>query len=589
MFFKSIKWRIAVAYVLLMLGVMAGLSSYLLDLQRSTYVASLRERMDAEVALLGPGALALVAEADTPDAALQVRAWSRALGARVTVIAVNGAVLADSESETGEMDNHLYRPEVQQALSYGAGTATRYSDTLGYEMMYVARPLLQGDTVIGVLRLAVSLDRIDTAVRRLRRSVSLGIAVAVLLTALLSWFIAERTARPIRRLTGVVDRMAAGDLLARTMPSTCDEVGQLTRAFNAMGESLCTNMRALERERTQMQAVLEHMADGVLITDGDGHVQLVNQAGLRLFSTTREHVLGHSMAQAVRQHRVIEIWRQCYETGQEQIELVDTGARGPFMQVIVTPLATLGKRSCLVVVQDLTQLRQLEVTRRELVSNVSHDLRTPLAGLKALVETLRDGALEDRPAAERFLFRMDGEIDTLTQMVEELLELSRIESGQVPIRLLPMDVEEAILPAVERLQMQAERENLHLVLDIDPHLPTVLGDPVRVQQVVSNLVHNAIKFTPAGRITVGARAVNDEVIISVADTGMGILEEDLPRIFERFYKADRARAGRGTGLGLAIAKHIVQACGGRIWVESTAGKGSTFYFTLLRAATQEAS
>jgi two-component system phosphate regulon sensor histidine kinase PhoR len=210
-----------------------------------------------------------------------------------------------------------------------------------------------------------------------------------------------------------------------------------------------------------------------------------------------------------------------------------------------------------------------------------------MAGLKALVDTLRGGAIKDRSAAKRFLKRMDIEVDTLTQMVEELLELSRIESGQAPLHLAPTSVAELLIPPVDRLRPQAERAGLELTILLPPELPPVVADPDRARLVLTNLVHNAVKFTPpGGRITVAAEPAGDEVILSVQDTGVGIPIDDLSRIFERFYKADRARSGGGTGLGLAIAKHIVQGHGGRIWAESVEGQGSTFHFTLAVAVEQ---
>jgi two-component system phosphate regulon sensor histidine kinase PhoR len=240
-----------------------------------------------------------------------------------------------------------------------------------------------------------------------------------------------------------------------------------------------------------------------------------------------------------------------------------------------------GAEGYLVILQDLTRVRRLETVRRDFISNISHELRTPLAGLKALVDTLRGGAIKDRSAAKRFLKRMDIEVDTLTQMVEELLELSRIESGQAPLHLAPTSVAELVIPPVDRLRPQAERAGLKITVLLPPELPPVVADPDRARLVLTNLVHNAVKFTPPGGvITVATQPAGDEVILSVQDTGVGIPADDLSRIFERFYKADRARSGGGTGLGLAIAKHIVQGHGGRIWAESVEGQGSTFHFTL---------
>jgi two-component system phosphate regulon sensor histidine kinase PhoR len=237
-----------------------------------------------------------------------------------------------------------------------------------------------------------------------------------------------------------------------------------------------------------------------------------------------------------------------------------------------------------VLLQDLTELRRLERARRDFVANISHELRTPLASLKALSETLQEGAIEDPAVAKDFLEKINAETDRLAQMVNELSELSRIESGEVPLSIEPIFLAEAVKRVVERLKAQADRAGLSLVVDIPSDLPEALADRERIEQVLVNLIHNAIKFTPpGGQINIAAKAEGDDIQVSVADTGVGIPADDLPRIFERFYKADKARAGGGTGLGLAIAKHIVEAHGGRIWAESIEGRGSTFTFTLPQA------
>jgi two-component system phosphate regulon sensor histidine kinase PhoR len=363
----------------------------------------------------------------------------------------------------------------------------------------------------------------------------------------------------------------------------------------------------LVKERGRLTAVMDNMADGVLITDGDGLVLLINPAAARILDADEESPLGRPFAQVVRDHRIIDLWQQCQEQCVEQVDSVEVGRQGAFLQVIVTPLESAetrldGQLSALVIIQDLTQVRRLETVRRDFVSNISHELRTPLASLKALVDTLRDGALEDPPAAHRFLERMEVEVDALTQIVQELLALSRIESGQVPFQLEPVGVADVVMPPLERLYPQAERADLRLTADLVPDLPLVLADVERMQQVLTNLVHNAIKFTPpGGRVQVSAHEVlvseegaiqpdaldstealppGEWVLIVVEDTGVGISADDLPRIFERFYKADRARSGGGTGLGLAIAKHIVQAHRGRIWAESVEGRGAAFYVAL---------
>jgi two-component system phosphate regulon sensor histidine kinase PhoR len=597
--FRTLRWRIAIPYLLLILVAMGGLSFYLSDLVRQSHLADLREKLTAEARLIG-------------DAVGEAAAWDEAggefdglaqhyadlLDARVTFIDADGIVLGESHADRIEMDNHLRRPEVQEALENGQGSSMRFSRTVGYEMMYAAIPVRSGEDVRGFARVALPISQVEAHVARLRRVTLIAAVIASLGAAVLAIVMAERIARPVRRLTGVVRRMTAGDLDARLLPATQDEIGELTRSFNEMANRLKETINSVTEQQNRLSAVLDNMADGVLITDDQGSVRLINPAAATFLGTGVERALGRSFAQAARDHRIIELWRRCYREGVEQVEPVEMERRDAFLQVIVTPLRDSEDRSCLIILQDLTRMRRLETVRRDFISNISHELRTPMASLKALVDTLRDGALQDPPAAQRFLDRMDTEVDALTQMVQELLQLSRIESGRAPIRLEPVSVTEVVGPPVERLRPQAARAEVELSLDV-PSVPlSVLADVDRMQQVVTNLVHNAIKFTPAGgSIGVVVRELSqvDEedlgqeladlepggwVLVTVEDTGVGIPRSDLPRIFERFYKADRARSGGGTGLGLAIAKHIVQAHNGHIWAESIENQGSSFHVAL---------
>ena len=613
--FHSTRWRIAISYTVLILLAMTGLAAYLSGLARQAHLADLQAQLTAEARLVGDALAARLADREPGEAFdAQARYYADLVGARVTIIGADGIVLGESDRKRSDdrlqMDNHLYRPEVQQALAAGQGSSVRFSDTAGYRMMYAAIPVEVGGQVIGFARVALPLRQVEASVARLQWAILSAAFLAVGGAALLALLIAERTARPVRQLTEVVQRMAEGDLDARLLPVTRDEIGTLTRAFNQMAERLRSMVYALVEERSRLSGVLDTMADGVVITDSEGRVSLINPAAARILGTEEGPALDRPFAQVVRDYRIIGLWQRCCERNEEQVEPVEIGRRGPFLQVIVTPLGKAGAQAALVVLQDLTQVRRLETVRRDFISNISHELRTPLASLKALVDTLRDGALDDPPAARRFLDRMEAEVDALVQMVRELLELSRIESGQVPLRLAPVAVADLVLPPVERLRPQAERAGLQLTVDLPSDLPLALADTERAQQVITNLVHNAIKFTPpGGQVVVRASLVTRQgdtvtrgqgegmsplvslspcLLVSVEDTGVGIASDDLPRIFERFYKADRARAGEGTGLGLAIAKHIVEAHGGRIWAESPStmlrtgveGRGSTFYFSL---------
>ncbi len=409
----------------------------------------------------------------------------------------------------------------------------------------------------------------------------LVLAEALLIAALLPWLkVAPWTVWALRLLPPLLAGVALLAVMEWVERTTVQPLrGAMRRAVRRAEAQ--TSRLASEQER--LVAVLEHLADALLIADGEGRVRLLNPAAARLFGVEEAGALGRPLSYVVRDHRIVALWERCRESGEEQAEPLEGDLLGHnrILQVIVTPLEGVAEPSAtLLILQDLTRIRRLETVRRDFISNISHELRTPLTSLKALVETLRDGAMDDPPAARHFLTRMEEEVDALAQMVEELLELSRIESGQVPLRLRPTPVETIVRPPVERLRLQAERKGLRLTTDLPPGLPLVLADAQRMQRVIGNLVHNAIKFTPQGGVEVGASLQGEEVVITVRDTGVGIPAEVLPRIFERFYKADRARSGGGTGLGLAIAKHLVLAHNGRIWAESREGEGSAFHVAL---------
>ena len=608
--FHSIRWRIAVPYIVVTLLALLGLTLLVTNRAREEHLADLRATLLAEARLIGDAARPYLASpgAVTPDStALDdlARRWAGLVDGRVTIVAPDGLVLGESHQERALMDNHLSRSEVQDALRDGAGSSIRFSSSVDQDMMYGAAPIFQGEQIVGFARVALPLDRIEASVARLRRPLIIVTLAAAGVMLLIALWIASRTARPIEQLTAVADRIAGGDLSARAVATTRDEAGRLTTSFNRMADELDDTVTRLTRERSRMAAILENMADGVLIVDSRGSVRLINPAASKLLKTSQQAARGASFAQMVRHHQIIELWQDCRSTGRMQAGAVEIDRQRIFWQVIITSFQEEDSRGYLIIIQDLSRIRRLETVRRDFISNISHELRTPLASLKALTETLRDGAIEDPPAAERFLNSMETEIDALTQMVQELLEISRIEAGQTALRLRPASVNEVVFPPVERLLAQAERSGLTLTVELVEDLPLALVDVERIQLVVTNLVHNAIKFTPpGGTIAVRARAGRDGevpasarkttplvsggwqvVIVQVMDSGVGIPARDLPRVFERFYKADRARGSGGTGLGLSIARHLVESHGGYIWVESEEGVGSTFSFSLPVAET----
>ena len=355
------------------------------------------------------------------------------------------------------------------------------------------------------------------------------------------------------------------------------ELESVSSAITSLISTFDFQRSVLDSERSRLATVLDQITDGVLIADAQGLIQFANPAADKLFQFTDP--LHRSITEVVRNHQLVEAWRRCQRTRQIQTESVELPTRHQYLQLIVIP--DKHTSGTLLLVQDLTRLRRLETVRRDFVSNLSHELRTPLASLRALAETLQDGALEDPPAAHRFVDQIQIEVDALTQMVNELLELSKIESGQFALALTPVAAYDLLESASQRMQLQAERANLTLRVECVDDLPEVRIDPQRLEQVLVNLIHNAVKFTrPSGEVVLVADSVDGFVRFAVHDTGVGIPAEEVSRIFERFYRVDKSRSGSGTGLGLSIAKHIVEAHGGKIWAESVEGKGSTFYFTI---------
>ncbi|HQX02014.1 MAG TPA: ATP-binding protein, partial [Anaerolineales bacterium] len=361
------------------------------------------------------------------------------------------------------------------------------------------------------------------------------------------------------------------------LPTDQKQIENLSNAISSLKAAFDIQLSSVNSENARLSTVLEQLTDGVIIVDANGLIQFANPAAQKLFEIS--NAPGHSVTEVVRNHQLVDAWRRCQQTNEMQSESVELPARHQFLQLIAIP--DTHASGSLLLVQDLTRVRRLETVRRDFISNVSHELRTPLASLKALTETLQSGALSDPEAGPRFLGRISTEVDALTQMAQELLDLSRIESGQVELILAPLAPKSLVTSAADRMRMQAERAGLKLSIKCEDGLPNIRADKSRLEQVLVNLIHNAVKFTkPGGDISLETESTVGGIRFAVRDSGVGIPTESLTRIFERFYRVDKSRTGSGTGLGLSISKHIIEAHGGKIWAESNEGRGSVFYFVI---------
>lgn len=576
--FHSIRWRLATAFIVLIIVCIGGLSTYLVHFVRGNYLDNLESQLTNQARLVGDVSGPYFISGQTSVDVIAKRLGEQ-IDARITIIDKSGVVLGDSDKNPAAMENHGNRPEVIEARSSGVGSSIRYSTTLGCDMMYVAVPMTVNGEVVGISRVSLPLTEINESLEHISRTIIIGAAIAAIIAILLAIQISRTTTEPVKKLTQMAQGMAEGELDQKIRVTSRDEVGDLAGAFNQMAAKLKEMVGLLTTERDKISAILSNMADGIFVVDGEGKVIMINRAAERMVQLSQENALGYTFMEVVHDHEMDDVLQKCLKTGEQQTGLVETEPGKQFLGVIATPIS--GQCGSVVLLQDLTELRRLETVRRDFIANISHELRTPTASLKVLAETLQEGAVDDPAVAKDFLDKISIESDRLAQMVNELSELSRIESGEDSLKAGPMDIGEVVMRVVERLEAQADRAGLSLALDVPSGLPKALADRESVEQVLVNLLHNAIKFTPSGgRINLAAKLEGDNILISVADTGVGIPADDLPRIFERFYKADKARAGGGTGLGLAIAKHIVEVHGGKIWAESIEGKGSTFTFTL---------
>jgi two-component system phosphate regulon sensor histidine kinase PhoR len=515
-----------------------------------------------------------------------VDAAARGVEARLTVIAPDGSVRGDS-AESGEalvaMENHRGRPEVRDALSSGAGTSIRRSATVQRDLLYAAVAVRHQGRLVGIARVARALATVEAHAAELRRGVAVALLVAFLLTAILSTLLSVPLARHLREIMDTARQFAAGNLAARIRAQRSDELGELAQILNHSADQLQERLTENARERARTEAVVSAMDDGVLAVDHRGIVLLANDT-LRRHLDLRDPV-GRHYLEVVRQREVGNVLQEVLRTGERcaiEVELLQL--RRDFSLIAVTfPGAGGTPHGAVLTFHDITERRRLERIRRDFVANASHELRTPLTSIRGFVEALEDGAVAEPPTAERFLGKIRTHADRMAALVEDLLELSRLEAGERPPRWEEIPPTEIAEDVAASFAERAGRKEISLTRS-DAGAPMVVTDADRLRRIVENLVDNAVKYTPAGGHVeiVTAPGPNGSAILEVRDDGPGIGPEHLPRIFERFYRVDKARSRElgGTGLGLAIVKHLAEGMGARVSVSSEMGRGTRFAVTV---------
>lgn len=581
----SLHWRISLAYTALIFFTMGTVSLYLVDFVRDAFLADLQIRLQQEVSLVAESISGFVGdESDSGGLQLVVQDMAEIIKARVTIVDANGLVLADTAEDPDPTGNLRRRQEIREALNVGVGNAIREESASDGEVVYSALAIRHNGVVVAVARVGIPTSDVNANVNRLITTILVSALGVAALSVGLGFMLFRRTSRSVQRVAEGARRLADGDLEHRVQTSSSDETKELAEAFNGMANTIRSVVGDLSSERNKLTAVLDTMADGVVVLEADSEVSLMNRAAEWLLGVGAKDAVGNRLVEVVRDHEIQETVQKSMDTGQIwQIEVELLPSR-TLLSAIATPLGavdgTADASGVLLTLHDLTRIMQVETTRKEFVSSVSHELRSPLASIKAMVETLEDGALDERDVAVDFLRRINRDVDRMNGIVNDLLELSHLESGYVPLRLASMDLRPLVEEILEDYQRSLSGSKLALSAELHDATSLVTGEEEKLRQVLVNLVENAIRYTAEGKITVSISDEGRFQRVHVVDTGTGIPREHQPHVFERFYKADRSRRDGGTGLGLAIVKHIVQAHGGEIDVSSEEGVGSTFEFTI---------
>lgn len=589
------RTRLTTVFVILIgISVLAA-GLYMAYSYKDTHIEQLEENMMREIMILEQTLPWLQFESDE-QAGSYYSDWAQKLhqstDARVTFIRADGKVLGDSEIANQDMDNHLNRSEIVSAKEKGVGSVIRYSNTLQHKMLYVAVPISKTPYFEGYVRLAVSLETIESNVLNLWTYLGLALAVLFLLAVLISYRIARSLTRPIENMTRVALRIAHMDYRARTETTGNDEIGQLGMAINAMADSLQIQMTQIREKEGRLRSVLEHMINAIVMVSEEGKIVLLNRKAEQMFGIKGSEWLGKPFTDVRLSKEIADMTREVFEHRQythEELTIYYPEER--ILDVNIVPVFQNDDEQAgiLLLLQDVTEMRRLERMRSQFVANVSHELKTPIAAVKGFTETLMNGAMNEPEVAKSFLQIIHDESERLNRLIGDILELSKIESKREPLYFSPVHLPTFMEQTVEMISNQANHKQIQVKLEVEHDL-YLEADEDRLRQIVLNLLSNAINYTrEGGKVKLSAKPIihadsmeYDDILIVIQDTGMGIPKKDLPRIFERFYRVDKARSrsSGGTGLGLSIVKHLVDSHHGAITVESEVGIGTTFSIKL---------
>jgi len=584
----NLFWKLGFAFFALLIAVLLPVDFYAERALRRNYERAGFEQLRgiAHIALAippGPSALPPLHPEDSPD----LRSWVANMagsGVRVTVIASDGKVLADSQSNIQTMENHADRPEIQEAFAKGEGQSSRHSITVDKNLLYyAARYSVPGGPPV-VLRFASPQQAVDQELWEFRRRLWLASLVMLFVTGIASLLISQSFSGRVERLEKFSLRVAEGDFRPIEADRTGDGLEALAVSLNATAGRLDRTIRTLTEERNLSAAILGSMVEGVAVVNSSERLLFANTGFAEILDLDVPPQSGSALVEVVRQTELLEAVRAVVK-GEPRVEteIVTGTLRLHFFAVTVASVRAADTRGAVIVLHDITELRKLERVRRDFVANVSHEFKTPLTAIQGFAETLLGGAIDDPQNRLRFLEIILEHSRRLARLTDDLLKLSKMDADKLELEIRRLSVSVFVESCIETTQRTAAEKDLRVSVNLQQPLPDIAADRRRLAEVLPNLLHTAMQYTPAGgQIMVGASANAAEVTFTVSDTGIGIPQADQSRIFERFYRVDVARSREvgGTGLGLSISKHLVEAHGGRIWVESEVGQGSQFHFTV---------
>jgi len=584
----NLFWKLGFAFFALLIAVLLPVDFYAERALRRDYERAGFEQLAAiaRIALANPPQPSSLPPS-RPDDSAGLHGWVAKMAAsnvRVTVIAADGQVLADSQSDPQTMENHAGRPEIRDAFAKGDGQSIRHSITINSNLLYYAVRLSSAGAPPLVLRFALPLQTVDQVIWEFRRRLWLASLVMLLVTGAASLFISRSFSDRVDRLTEFSLRVAEGDFRPIEADRSGDALDSLAVSLNQTAAQLDRTIRTLTEERNLSSAILGSMVEGVAVVNASERLLFANRGFAEILGLDVPPQSGSALVEVVRQTELIEAVREVLK-GEPRVEAeIITGTlHQHFFAVTVASVRAAETSGAVIVLHDISELRKLERVRRDFVANVSHEFKTPLTAIQGFAETLLAGAIDDPQNRLHFLEIILEHSRRLARLTDDLLKLSKMDADRLELEIRRLSVSQFVESCIETTQRPAAEKDLRISVNLQQPLPDIAADRRRLSEVLQNLLDNAMQYTPAGgQIMVSASADNTEVTFTVSDTGIGIPQADQSRIFERFYRVDVARSREvgGTGLGLSIAKHLVEVHGGRIWVESEVGHGSQFHFTV---------